>query len=244
MLIQSYTNVTNHSHTFALSRFFSPLISKSALLFLQGLLQPSKEKSTKLITATELGTQHCYWKFKHLPKQTWRKTFKWKASARFRPATLAIQVQHSYHWTMKEQLGSMNAIYKIISIVRAFWLVCKCVFIALWRKKTTKEIWLAVSKLWKYIVSWEKLKYTYARSISSSENNSFIKEIKHVLHALIASTASRVFTDLQSNSPKHSRQFSPSYEGTQSMLYFLSMTESSIDKPHKLTCFHSCGFIV
>ena len=34
-------------------------------------------------------------------------------------------------------------------------------------------------------------------------------------------TASQVFTDLLSNSPKHSPRFSPGYEGTENMFYFL-----------------------
>ena len=65
-----------------------------------------------------------------------------------------------------------------------------------------------------------------------TENN-FMKEIKHVIRAFIAwwkpwqslwelSTASRVFTDLLSNSPKRSPRFSPGYEGTENMFYFLS----------------------
>ena len=35
-------------------------------------------------------------------------------------------------------------------------------------------------------------------------------------------TASRVFTDLLSKSPKRSPRFSPGYEGTEKMFYFLS----------------------
>ena len=70
-----------------------------------------------------------------------------------------------------------------------------------------------------------------------TENNNFIKEIKHVVRASIAcrkpqqslwefssswkfSTASRVFTDLLSNSPKRSPRFSAGYEGTENMFYF------------------------
>ena len=33
---------------------------------------------------------------------------------------------------------------------------------------------------------------------------------------------SRVFTDLLSNSPKHSPRLSPGYEGTENMFYFLN----------------------
>ena len=42
-----------------------------------------------------------------------------------------------------------------------------------------------------------------------------IEELKH-------STASRVFTDLLLNSPKRSHRFSPGYEGTENMFYFLN----------------------
>ena len=34
--------------------------------------------------------------------------------------------------------------------------------------------------------------------------------------------ASRVFTDLLLNSPKHLPRFSPGYEGTENMFYFLN----------------------
>ena len=54
----------------------------------------------------------------------------------------------------------------------------------------TWALWLAASKLWEVTVSWKKLKYTYALRISSflvkTENNNFIKEIKHVLRVFIA----------------------------------------------------------
>ena len=38
----------------------------------------------------------------------------------------------------------------------------------------------------------------------------------------LGSTASRVFTDLLSNSPKRSPRFLPGYEGTENMFYFLN----------------------
>ena len=38
-------------------------------------------------------------------------------------------------------------------------------------------------------------------------------------------TKSRVFTDLLSNSPKSSARFSPGYEGTENMFYFLNKTQ-------------------
>ena len=66
-----------------------------------------------------------------------------------------------------------------------------------------------------------------------TENSNFIKEIKHFLHAFITywksrqillefSTSSQVFTDLLSNSPKLSPRFSPGYERTDKMFYFLN----------------------
>ena len=39
------------------------------------------------------------------------------------------------------------------------------------------------------------------------------------------STVSRVFTDLLSNSPKHSPWFSPGYECTENMFYFLNQSQ-------------------
>ena len=59
-----------------------------------------------------------------------------------------------------------------ILIVRAFWLVYKCVFIALW---STKMMVGSVSKLWEVTVtvSWKK---NYVHALYN-----FIKEIKHVL---------------------------------------------------------------
>ena len=38
---------------------------------------------------------------------------------------------------------------------------------------------------------------------------------------ILEQTSSRVFTDLLSNSPRHSPQFSPGYEGLENMFYFL-----------------------
>ena len=102
----------------------------------------------------------------------------------------------------------------------------------------TWALWLAASKLWEVTVSWKKLKYTYALRISSflvkTENNNFIKEIKHVLRVFIAWwkpwqslwkfssrwKPTRVFTDLLSNSSKNPYRFSPGYEGTVKMYDF------------------------
>ena len=126
-----------------------------------------------------------------------------------------------YFKTQHHELQSVfMLLYKIIWIVRAFWLVYKCVFIALWSTKMTWAMWLSVSKLWEFTISWNKLKYTHALCISSfslfvgTKNNNFIIEMKHVsLRAFIAgwktrrTTASCVFTDLLSNSPRRSPRF-------------------------------------
>ena len=53
-------------------------------------------------------------------------------------------------------------------------------------------MWLAVSKLWEFTVSWKKQSYKYAQASNivflfvKSENNNSIKEIKHVFRAFIA----------------------------------------------------------
>ena len=76
--------------------------------------------------------------------------------------------------------------YKIIWIVRVFWLVYKCVFIAPWSTKLTWAMWFDCPELWDLTVSWKKLRYTYAlriMSFSLLKNNNFLKELKHVLHA-------------------------------------------------------------
>ena len=114
--------------------------------------------------------------------------------------------------------------YKIIWIVRAFWLVYKCVFIALRGTKMAWAIGLTVSELWEFAVPTSYIVFLFV----NNENNNFIKEIKHVRVSIACwksqqslwefsnrwnpSTASRVFTDLLSNPPKHSPQFSPGYE--------------------------------
>ena len=106
-------------------------------------------------------------------------------------------------------------------------------FIALWRTKMTWAMLLAVFKLWEF-----KVRASYTVFLFVKVENNFIKEIKHV-HASIAcwkprqslrefssrwkpSTASRVFTDLLPNSPKRSPRFSPGYESTENMFYFLN----------------------
>ena len=73
--------------------------------------------------------------------------------------------------------------------MHVFWVVNMCVFIALWSTKMTSAIWLAVSKLLEFTVSWKKLKYTYAYIVFlfvTTKNNNFLKEIRHVLRAFIA----------------------------------------------------------
>ena len=118
----------------------------------------------------------------------------------------------------------------VMHFIRAIWRVNNYVFKVLWSTKMTWAIWLAISKLHSI----------YRLSVVKSENNNFIKEIKYFLLAFIAwwkprqslwkflsrwkpSTGSRVFTDLFSNSPKGSPRFSPRYEGTENMFYFLNI---------------------
>ena len=119
------------------------------------------------------------------------------------------------------------AFCKIIWIVYAFWMIYKCVFIVLWSNKTTSAIWLTVSELWEFTLHASYILFLFVKT----KNNDFIKEKKHVVCDSIAcwkswqslwefsgrwktSTASRIFTDLLLNSPKHLPQFSPGYEGT------------------------------
>ena len=116
----------------------------------------------------------------------------------------------------------------------------KCVFITLWSTKMAWAMWLIVSDLWEFTIRASYNFFTVFLFVNN-KNNNFIKEIKHVFHASIAcwkprqslwefssrwkpSISSRVFTDLLSNSPKRSPRFSPGYEGTENMFYFLIVT--------------------
>ena len=129
-----------------------------------------------------------------------------------------------------------KTIIKMIRIVRAFWMIYKCVFIALWSTKMTWAMWLTFSELWEFTVHASCIVCLLVKT----ENNDFIKELNDVVLASIAcwkrwqslwefssrwkpSIASWVFTDLLSNSPKRLHWFSPSYEGMENMFYFLSM---------------------
>ena len=47
-------------------------------------------------------------------------------------------------WKLK--CFALNPIYKIIWIVRAFWLVYKCVFIALWNTKIAWAMWFEIGR--------------------------------------------------------------------------------------------------
>ena len=88
----------------------------------------------------------------------------------------------------------------------------------------------------------ENLQYVLRISSLSllTMKKNFIKEIKHIVRASIVcwkprqslwefssrwkpSTASWAFTDLLSNSPKHSPRFSPGYKGTENMFHFLNI---------------------
>ena len=121
-----------------------------------------------------------------------------------------------------------NNFYKIVWIVRAFWLVYKCVFIALWSTKMAWAMWFDCLR----VVRIYSKRFVHVFLFVNNENNNFIKEIKHVVRSSIAcwkprqslwefssrwkpSTASRVFTDLFSNSPKRSPRFLPHFEGTE-----------------------------
>ena len=72
---------------------------------------------------------------------------------------------------------------------------------------------------WEFTVSWKKLKYTHALRIIIVflfvKTEKFSSKWK-------SSTASQVFTDLLSNSPKRSPRFLPGYKGTENMFYFLT----------------------
>ena len=72
--------------------------------------------------------------------------------------------------------------YKIIWIVRAFWLANKCVFIVLWSTKMTSAIWLTVSELWEFTVRASYIVFFFVKT----ENNNFKKEIKHLVRVSIA----------------------------------------------------------
>ena len=103
-----------------------------------------------------------------------------------------------------------------------------------------------VSELWEFTVYASYIVFLFV----DNENNDFIKEIRDVVPASIAywkprqslwefssrwkpSIGSRVFTDLLSNSPKRSPPFSPGYEGTENMFYFLNLILFIKDKNYK-----------
>ena len=80
-------------------------------------------------------------------------------------------------------LGLMLSASTHFQVVRAFWLVCKCVFIALWSTKMTWAIWLTVSELWEFTVRASYIVCLFVKT----ESSNFIKEIKPVVRASIAS---------------------------------------------------------
>ena len=96
------------------------------------------------------------------------------------------------------------------STVWGFWLVYKGVFIALWSTKIMWAMWLIVSKFWEFTVCASYIVFVFA----TTENDNFIKEIKHIVRASIAfwkprqslcefsslSELSTSFTDLLLNS--------------------------------------------
>ena len=115
--------------------------------------------------------------------------------------------------------------YKIIWKVRAFWLVNKCVFIVLWSTKMASAMWLTVFELWEFT---ERASYSVCLFVKT-ENNNFIKEIKHVVRAFIAwwkprRTYGRIREQISENQ-RPSRGFSPAREFSQTLtnkFYFLS----------------------
>ena len=117
-------------------------------------------------------------------------------------------------------------------------------FIALWRSNMVGCV--QVVRIYSFMREIKVYIWAlYIIFLFKTENNNFIKEIKHVLRASIAwwkplqslwqfsskwkpSTTSRVFTDLLSNSPKRLPWFSPEYEGTENMFCFLNNSNNSI----------------
>ena len=170
----------------------------------------------------------------------------WKLRWAFWYVQLKLWYMHRYYAMLCYALAVIwyKILYKIIWLVRAFWLVNKCVFIALWRTKMAWAMWLTVSSCENY--SFMKELKLYKRFLLvvflfvKPEANNFIKEIKkHVIRAFIAcwkrrqsfwefsstwksSTASGVFTDLPSNSRKRSSRILTGYESTEKMFYFLN----------------------
>ena len=65
---------------------------------------------------------------------------------------------------------AVSSNYKIIWIVRAFWLVYKCVFIGLWSTKMTSGKWLTVYELREFTVRASYIVFL----IVNTENNNFI----------------------------------------------------------------------
>ena len=125
--------------------------------------------------------------------------------------------------------------YKIIWIVHAFLIGQQVCFHSTMKHENdvSNVVWL--SPLWEFTVSTSYIVFLFV----ITENNNFIKEIKHVVHSYIACwkpqqslwgfssrwkllTSFQVFPDLLANSPKCSPRFSPGYEGTENMFYFLN----------------------
>ena len=159
----------------------------------------------------------------------------------------------------KFSIISIHFFYKIIWIVQGFWLVNKCVFIVLWSTRMAWAMWLTVSKLWEFTVHASCIVFLFFKT----ENNNFIKEIKHVVHASIAcwipqqslwefsgrwkpSTASWDFTDLFLNSSKGSPRFSPGYEGMENMFYILNKyLKATFNFSHQIcNCFWTYLFTI
>ena len=133
------------------------------------------------------------------------------------------------YYLSRHRFAFQISIYKIIWILHAFWLVYKCVFHSAMKhvNDVSNAVWLSPSC--------ENLQHAGSSYIVflfvKTENDNFIKEIKHVVRASIAYwkprqslrefssrwKSSTVFTDLLSNFPQRLPRFSPGYEGTENM---------------------------
>ena len=141
--------------------------------------------------------------------------------------------------------------YKIIWIVCVFWLNCNGVLMAPWSMKMAWAMWFDCLRVVRinFTVRASSIVFLFV----NNDNNNFIKEIKHVRASIACwklrqnlwefssrwkpSTASRVFTDLLSNSPNRSARFSPGYEGTENMYHFLNIINMATSSRTKCVTF-------
>ena len=160
--------------------------------------------------------------------------FKWRTRSRFPICKTTANLKHLY--------------LKIFWIVRAFWLVYKCVFMALWSTKMTWQYgWLCLQVVRSYsfvkeIKVYIRASYIVFLGFVKTENNCYKrnKRCSLCIHSQVKTLAKFVrireqvntldcvlgFTDLLSNSPKRSPRFSPGYECTENMFYFLNLSQN------------------